>query len=378
MSHLRLNYLIIIFSAFMIIVLLLPTLPANTIIIFQKPIILDSNLNNNDLYLEKMASFDCGRESVMENPAPYNNKYKNSDSKQRNNAYAPIYQVIKRYKNDEKWVVLFKDNAYNRVGYGTGYWVAISYNKGKNWNYYYTGITENYPYVFKQNSTLPLLKNDSILEIECVKVHKEVMDWMLPLFSKSTVIKDSVFISVNLNEIIKDSDNDGITDVVENRFLLNPNNADTDGDGIPDGLDGNPRFKSKKTEIGMLYQLLLERNFNKKINITKYCFDCNNVNQYSSDRYPTGIHVFVTDNSDIQQIYLQNQQIIFLNSTEYENMRNRNIENNCISIYTEFLKEKDTKRLKCHIRYGDTYFYTISVSKKKDKWKFKILNWHLV
>lgn len=374
----RFNYWILILTAFLTQFLLLPTIQVNAIPLLQKPILIDSNSNNKDTSLEWITSFKYVQEYVMENPALYKNKYKNNDSKQRSNAYAPKNQVVKKYKSDKKWVVLFKDNAYNRVGYGTGYWVAISYSKGKNWNYYYTGITENYPYVFKQNSTLPLLKNDSILEIECVKVHKEVMDLMLPLLSRKTVIKDSVFISVNLNEIIKDSDNDGITDVVENRFLLNPYNADTDGDGIPDGIDGNPRFKSKKTEIGILYQLLLEGNLNGKIDITKYCFECNNVKQYSSERYPIKINVFVTDNPDEQQIYLQNQQIIFVNSTEYEDMRKRKIENNCISVFPDKNKEKDTKRLEYHIHYGDTLFYFIQVTKKTKKWKFKILKWYLV
>ena len=372
------NYWILILSAFLIRILLLTTIQVNATPLFQKPILLDSNSNNKDTSLEWITSFKYVQEHVMENPAPFKNKLKNNESKQRSNAFVPQSQIVKRYKSDEKWVVLFKNNAYNRVGYGNGYWVAISYNKGKNWNYYYTGITENYPYVFKQNSTLPLLKNDSILEIECVKVHKEVMEGMLPLLSNTTIIKDSVFISINLNQIIKDSDNDGITDIVECRFLLNPYNTDTDGDGIPDGIDGNPRFKSKKTETGMLYQLLLEWNINKEIDITKYCFECNNVKQYSSESYPIGIDVFVTDNPDKQQMFLQKEQIILVSSVEYKDMIKRDIQNNCISLGSDKKQEKDKKSVEYQLRLGDTLFYIIKVTKKKNKWKFKLINWYVV
>jgi hypothetical protein len=67
-----------------------------------------------------------------------------------------------------------------------------------------------------------------------------------------------------------------------------------------------------------------------------------------------------------------------VNSTEYEDMRKRKIENNCISIYPDKRKEKETKRLEYHIHYGDTLFYFIQVTKKTKKWKFKILKWYLV
>src|SRR5438105_12534671 len=41
-------------------------------------------------------------------------------------------------------------------------------------------------------------------------------------------------------DLRRDSDGDGITDLVEERIATDPHNADSDGDGIADGKDGLP------------------------------------------------------------------------------------------------------------------------------------------
>ncbi len=43
-----------------------------------------------------------------------------------------------------------------------------------------------------------------------------------------------------LGEFTKDSDADGLPDLVESRYGTGPDNRDTDGDGVDDGEDGNP------------------------------------------------------------------------------------------------------------------------------------------
>lgn len=54
-------------------------------------------------------------------------------------------------------------------------------------------------------------------------------------------------IPLSLAELRKDSDRDGLPDLIETRLGLNPFNADTDGDGVPDGKDANPLASSKQT-----------------------------------------------------------------------------------------------------------------------------------
>jgi hypothetical protein len=48
-------------------------------------------------------------------------------------------------------------------------------------------------------------------------------------------------------DLAKDSDGDGLSDVVEKWMGLSPSNPDSDGDGIPDGIDKNPKVKSHPT-----------------------------------------------------------------------------------------------------------------------------------
>jgi hypothetical protein len=72
-------------------------------------------------------------------------------------------------------------------------------------------------------------------------------------------------ISLSLAELRKDSDHDGLPDLVEKRLGLDPHNADTDGDGIKDGQDANPMVgpESAKTSRGKMLQMVFEALYGK-------------------------------------------------------------------------------------------------------------------
>jgi hypothetical protein len=60
---------------------------------------------------------------------------------------------------------------------------------------------------------------------------------------KQVTITKNTYITAYFKE--KDSDNDGLTDIEENRIGSNPYDSDTDDDGIPDGTDLWPTKDAK-------------------------------------------------------------------------------------------------------------------------------------
>jgi hypothetical protein len=61
----------------------------------------------------------------------------------------------------------------------------------------------------------------------------------------STIVYRSIkeTVKLSLAALRKDSDGDGLPNLVEKRFGTDPNNADTDGDGVRDDRDANPLGK---------------------------------------------------------------------------------------------------------------------------------------
>jgi len=53
---------------------------------------------------------------------------------------------------------------------------------------------------------------------------------------------------ISVEEVERDSDGDGLTDVEEHRLGTDPMKADSDGDGIPDGEDPCPLYSAKNSE----------------------------------------------------------------------------------------------------------------------------------
>lgn len=162
--------------------------------------------------------------------------------------------VIKSEKRGEKWAIIFEDFKYDEMlAFGSGYWISLSEDNGKTWKKYYTGLTGGKNYYFKSNSKPSLWKDDNHLQVEAdiVRMTEERAHPMPPQYE---TIKDDALIILNLNEISKDSDGDGLTDIEENNLFLNPYSKDTDSDGIPDSEDKNPRFASTSNAFVKLYE----------------------------------------------------------------------------------------------------------------------------
>ncbi|MBV9070716.1 MAG: hypothetical protein JO231_18525 [Acidobacteria bacterium] len=114
-----------------------------------------------------------------------------------------------------------------------GYWILRSFDRGATWNPpLYTGLRVMHPYEVVIGSTLPMLLDDG-LRIEVAT--NESVDLTAAL-------------DLKWRDLERDSDGDGLTDLMEERLFTDPNSADTDLDGIPDGVDPLPQVAFRQSE----------------------------------------------------------------------------------------------------------------------------------
>lgn len=224
------------------------------------------------------------------------------------------------FKNNQ--AVIYEDDKFNSC-FESGYWIELSDDYGRNWKQYYTGITVNKKYYFKCNSKIPLWKSSTVLQIEAVKVKKISDRILLGKAEEFVTIRDSIAIELDISKIIKDSDNDGLTDIVEERMLLNPYNPDTDDDGVTDAKDKNPRFKRNKTSKSVLYEALMGK-YSFKDN-TNYQIDLFNLPKIKKNRFHNTdrelISIFVTNDKELLGLELEKETLIVMSSKEYEKYR---------------------------------------------------------
>lgn len=109
------------------------------------------------------------------------------------------------------------------------------------------------------NQELPLIRNEYLqFEGSLVQI-KNVPD--LPTFHSYTLLKDQILFKIKLEDLERDSDNDGYNDVFEKSFGLNPIRKDSDGDGLDDLEDMNPLFISEQSKYSKLYEEIWNGTF---------------------------------------------------------------------------------------------------------------------
>lgn len=236
--------------------------------------------------------------------------------------------VIKSERKEKKWAILFVDFKYDEMfAFGAGYWISLSEDEGKTWKKYYTGLTESRNYYFKKNSNQPLWHDENHLQIEA-DIVRMLEPRSHPLPPQYETVKDNALVILDINEIIKDSDEDGLTDIEERNLLLNPFSKDTDGDGIPDSDDNNPRFASAANDFVKLYEgVILGENVKSagKYPNEDYFIDLRNPLKENKDSEASDefylrqtTQLLVTDDINLQRINPKKSKIIILTSKEFE------------------------------------------------------------
>ena len=103
------------------------------------------------------------------------------------------------------------------------------------------------PYVVGDNVALPILDGDVLqLAVDVQEVDDDSITFPPVGMTTRRTAADRM-LRCPLAAVFRDSDRDGATDVEEARLGTDPGDADTDGDGIPDGADPAPLGASAAT-----------------------------------------------------------------------------------------------------------------------------------
>ena len=226
------------------------------------------------------------------------------------------YRILRYEKQGRIEAFVYEDSKYVRkFSAEPELWVAYSSDGGESWEYYYTGIVQRQPIFVKWYSKLPLINDEGDLQIEACLL-RQMSSYILPFGSPGfNVPKDGLLLTLDLKTLRKDSDGDGLTDIVEARFRTDPDKADTDGDGVPDNLDLNPRFALPRTEKTVIMETVIEDyllNFHTDTLSNLQIPEPN----YATDTTETVL--IVSNSPDIQSIQPKSHRIIILTEEEYE------------------------------------------------------------
>jgi hypothetical protein len=240
----------------------------------------------------------------------------------------PEFQRQSVGKIDKRFILKYEKKGqieafvYEEPIYGSslpGLWVAYSTNAGSSWEYYYTGLFQKKPLFVKWYSNIPLINENGDLQMEaCLFMQGSTIGpWGMEHFK---LADDGLLLTFDLKTLRRDSDSDGLTDIAEAKFHTDPNNPDTDGDGILDNLDLNPRFSLPRTEKTIVFEAVL--NDDERLSFTwggayeLIPLDEVTLPSYATDTTPT--LMIVTDDPNLLSVQPTRERIIFLTSEEYE------------------------------------------------------------
>lgn len=126
-----------------------------------------------------------------------------------------------------------------------GYWIHLSRDNGTTWSEpLYTGLLDLFPYVVAPTSKMRLISGNRItMEVVVQELDPSSITYP-PIALRSRRTASDLYLEIPLAALQSDRDHDELTDIVETHLLLNPDNADSDNDGVPDGRDPLPNVKN--------------------------------------------------------------------------------------------------------------------------------------
>ena len=139
---------------------------------------------------------------------------------------------------------------------GGSYWLSFSPDGGASWTRrFFTGLRAHFPYVVETESEIPILSGGMVrIAAEIDEIDTSTISFP-PIGLGSKRREPNRLLSVPLETLVRDSDADGLTDLLEQALLLDPASSDSDADGFPDAFDALPRTpyqpgpESARTEV---------------------------------------------------------------------------------------------------------------------------------
>jgi hypothetical protein len=156
----------------------------------------------------------------------------------------PGFHTVRAERSGKRVLVLALSQRLDPVGEvsGGGYWLLDSQDGGRTWSsLLYLGLRQYRPYELAKKSSLPMLDGDTLRLAASVRELDEQSITFPPIHLSTKREKKNLFLQARLSELQKDTDADGLPDLIEERFLTDPKAADTDADGLSDGEDPLPQ-----------------------------------------------------------------------------------------------------------------------------------------
>ncbi|HJU39183.1 MAG TPA: hypothetical protein VJ724_06380, partial [Tahibacter sp.] len=129
-----------------------------------------------------------------------------------------------------------------------GWWLRRVGKDGGSDVRWYLGIKEHRPYALRPASAPFVADGELRLPVRRAEIRGPIA--FPPVGLDITRDGEPKLLVATLDDIARDSDGDGLTDLAEQQLLLDPHVADSDGDGIVDGADPLPNVAYRTSPGG--------------------------------------------------------------------------------------------------------------------------------
>jgi hypothetical protein len=152
------------------------------------------------------------------------------------------YAVVHAERSGARIAVLATSSQLDPLN--RSWWLLLGGNGS--WDEYYLGLHALEPVTITVSGSVPLLGDDAIVRLEASDR------------PSAEGPRREFLLEAPLAELTRDTDHDGLTDVLEDRLRLDPKLVDSDWDGLADAEDPSPRFH-QRAGVAALLAVAFER-----------------------------------------------------------------------------------------------------------------------